>query len=186
MYNLASGTLILCLLDGDWATNVLWSRDGSRLFSGSQDGTICCWDSDTGEQIGHSWTGHTRYIPSLSPQMELFLRALPGTKLFVSRMRLLANAFHAVVNVDEIVEHGGQLSNPIRLIQRRIELRFWREMENGSEALAQRVLSTFIPALTRGASVSASNTVIRAVIDVGTRMTLLVGTRQGFGRTHTN
>ncbi|KAI9567214.1 WD40-repeat-containing domain protein [Boletus coccyginus] len=66
VYDLASGTLILCLLDGDWATNVLWSRDGSRLFSGSQDGTICCWDSDTGKKIGHPWTGHIHYIHSLS------------------------------------------------------------------------------------------------------------------------
>ena len=45
---------------------VLWSHDGNRLFSGSNDETIRCWNSDTGEQIGRSWTGHTGFIRSLS------------------------------------------------------------------------------------------------------------------------
>ena len=49
-----------------WVRDVLWSRDGSRLFSASNDGTIRCWNSDTGEQIGHPWTGHTGSIRSLS------------------------------------------------------------------------------------------------------------------------
>ncbi|KAH0828927.1 WD40-repeat-containing domain protein [Lanmaoa asiatica] len=46
---------------------VLWSRsDGSRLFSASEDKTIRCWNSVTGEPIGHPWTGHTGLIYSLA------------------------------------------------------------------------------------------------------------------------
>ncbi|KAF8553700.1 WD40 repeat-like protein [Imleria badia] len=45
---------------------VLWSRDGSRLFSASHDKTIRCWNSDTGEQIGQPWTSHTHFVRSLS------------------------------------------------------------------------------------------------------------------------
>ncbi|KAF8553453.1 WD40 repeat-like protein [Imleria badia] len=70
VYDVNSGTLILVLQGHqDRVHRVLWSRDGSRLFSASNDKTICCWDSDTGEQIGRPWTGHTDrvcYI-SLSP-----------------------------------------------------------------------------------------------------------------------
>ena len=68
VYAVDSGTLILGPLPANeyWALDVLWSRDGTRLFSGSNDKTICCWNSDTGEQIGHPWTGHTDSILSLS------------------------------------------------------------------------------------------------------------------------
>ena len=67
-YDVDTGTLVLGPLMGheDWVRVVLWSRDGSRLFSGSDDETIRSWNSDTGEQIGHPWTGHTHYIWSLS------------------------------------------------------------------------------------------------------------------------
>jgi len=64
VYDVASGTLILSPLDG-FVTAFLWSHDGSRLFSTSHS-TICCWNSDTGEQIGHPWTDHTYDIDSLS------------------------------------------------------------------------------------------------------------------------
>ena len=68
-YDVNSGTLIL-EAHQDWIRDVLWSRDGSRLFSASDDPhdkTIRCWNTDTGEQIGHPWTGHTDYcIRSLS------------------------------------------------------------------------------------------------------------------------
>jgi len=56
VYNVASGTLVLGPLNRHWVRVVLWSRDGARLFCGSEDGTICCWNSDTGQQIGHAWT----------------------------------------------------------------------------------------------------------------------------------
>ncbi|KAH0828970.1 kinase-like domain-containing protein [Lanmaoa asiatica] len=38
----------------------------SSLFSASEDNTIRCWNSVTGEPIGHPWTGHTHSITSLS------------------------------------------------------------------------------------------------------------------------
>ena len=65
VYDVDSGTL-LSESQQKWAHCVLWSRDGSRLFSGSIDNTIRCCNSDTGEQIGHPWTGHTIAIRSLS------------------------------------------------------------------------------------------------------------------------
>jgi WD40 repeat protein len=68
VYDVASGTLILGPLRDHQESvfDVLWSRDGSRLFSASNDKTIRYWNSDTGEQIGHPWTGHTNWIRSLS------------------------------------------------------------------------------------------------------------------------
>ena len=65
VYDVDSGTL-LSESQQKWVDCVLWSRDGSRLFSGSYDGTIRCCNSDTGEQIGHPWTDHTDAIHSLS------------------------------------------------------------------------------------------------------------------------
>ena len=65
VYNVDSGTLILeC--HQDWVLDVVWSHDGSRLFSSSGDKTIRSRNSDTGEQIGHPWTGHSGWILSLS------------------------------------------------------------------------------------------------------------------------
>ena len=66
VYDVHDGTRILGPLKGGWVFDVLWSRDGGRIFSGSKDETIRCWNSYTGEQIGHPWTGHTNYICSLS------------------------------------------------------------------------------------------------------------------------
>ena len=64
MYDVDTGALILeC--QQDWVCSVLWSRDGSRLFSADHK-TIRYWNSVTGEQIGHPWTGHTDSIRSLS------------------------------------------------------------------------------------------------------------------------
>ena len=68
VYHVDGGTRILGPIEGheNSLNCVLWSRDGSRLFSGSSDRTIRCWNSDTGEQIGHPWTGHTDWIRSLA------------------------------------------------------------------------------------------------------------------------
>ena len=71
VYDIDNGKLTLGPLRGHRGRegpvySMLWSRDGSRLFSGSRDKTICCWNSDTGEHIGQLWTGHTPWIKSLS------------------------------------------------------------------------------------------------------------------------
>ena len=66
VYDVDTGTRVLGLLHGDWIRDILWSRDGSRIFSGSIDKTIHCWNSETGVQIGHAWTGHAQSIRSLS------------------------------------------------------------------------------------------------------------------------
>jgi WD40 repeat protein len=68
VYDVESGELILGPIKGhqDWVRCVLWSLDGSQLFSASDDHTIRCWNSDTGESIGEPRKGHTHYIYSLS------------------------------------------------------------------------------------------------------------------------
>jgi len=70
VYDVASGTLILQVGPSDTGRvgirDLLWSRDGSKLFASAKDNTIRCWNSDTGQQIGHPWTGHTHYISSFS------------------------------------------------------------------------------------------------------------------------
>ncbi|KIJ12107.1 hypothetical protein PAXINDRAFT_49270, partial [Paxillus involutus ATCC 200175] len=45
---------------------VLWSLDGSRLFSASDDRTIRCWNPETGRSIGEPWMGHTHRVISLA------------------------------------------------------------------------------------------------------------------------
>ena len=66
VYDIASGRLILGPVDASCVRDLLWSRNGSRLLAGSDDGSIRCWNSDTAQQIGHPWTGHTRGICCLS------------------------------------------------------------------------------------------------------------------------
>ena len=67
VYDVKSGDVILGYLNGSIRANgpVLWSSDGSRLFS-TYDSAIHCWNSATGQQIGQPWTGHTNGIRSLS------------------------------------------------------------------------------------------------------------------------
>ena len=68
VYDINTGTPVLDPLKGheDLVRSVLWSRDGSKLFSASHDKTIRCWNSGTGKQTGQPWTGHTDRISSLS------------------------------------------------------------------------------------------------------------------------
>ncbi|KAF8833954.1 WD40 repeat-like protein [Paxillus ammoniavirescens] len=68
VYDVDSGELVLGPIKGheDVIKCVLWSLDGSQLFSGSDDHSIRCWNSDTGESIGEPWTGHTFWVDSLS------------------------------------------------------------------------------------------------------------------------
>ena len=66
VYDVDRGTFSVGPFVHRYATCVLWSRDGSRLFSSPGDETIRCWNSETGKQIGHPWTGHTGHIQSLS------------------------------------------------------------------------------------------------------------------------
>jgi WD40 repeat protein len=68
VYDVEKGELVLGPIKGhrDWVRCVLWSLDGSLLFSASDDRTIRCWNSDTGESIGEPWEGHTDRVNSLS------------------------------------------------------------------------------------------------------------------------
>ncbi|KIJ13518.1 hypothetical protein PAXINDRAFT_80939, partial [Paxillus involutus ATCC 200175] len=76
VYDVESGELILGPIKGHTkpVTSVLWSLDGSQLFSASLDHTIRCWNSDTGESVGEPWKGHAHHVwfLALSPD---------GTKL---------------------------------------------------------------------------------------------------------
>ncbi|KIJ08006.1 hypothetical protein PAXINDRAFT_27351, partial [Paxillus involutus ATCC 200175] len=68
IYGVESGQLVISPMKGheDIIRCVLWSHDGSQLFSASDDHTIRCWDTETGELIGEPWTGHTDTVFSLS------------------------------------------------------------------------------------------------------------------------
>ena len=68
VYDVESGTLLLGPFEchDDMAHSILWSRDGSKIFTASSDQTICCWDSATGKLIGRPMMGHTHEIYSLS------------------------------------------------------------------------------------------------------------------------
>ncbi|KAF8833428.1 WD40 repeat-like protein [Paxillus ammoniavirescens] len=68
VYDIESGELVFGPIKGHTqpVNCVLWSLDGSQLFSGSDDRTIQCWNSDTGESIGEPWKGHTHWVWSLS------------------------------------------------------------------------------------------------------------------------
>ncbi|KAF8836021.1 WD40 repeat-like protein [Paxillus ammoniavirescens] len=68
VYDVESGELVLGPISGheNIINCVLWSLDGSQLFSASFDQTIRCWNSDTGESIGEPWTGHIQWVWSLS------------------------------------------------------------------------------------------------------------------------
>jgi WD40 repeat protein len=68
VFDLDSGDLILGPIEGHTrhVFSVVWSLDGSRLFTASWDQTIRHWDSETGEAIGEPWTGHTDNVTSIS------------------------------------------------------------------------------------------------------------------------
>ncbi|KAF8839957.1 WD40 repeat-like protein, partial [Paxillus ammoniavirescens] len=68
VYDVDSGKLVLGPIKGhkDIVSCLLWSLDGSQLFSASYDCTIRCWNSNTGESIGDPWKGHTDEVYSLS------------------------------------------------------------------------------------------------------------------------
>ncbi|KIJ09596.1 hypothetical protein PAXINDRAFT_102218 [Paxillus involutus ATCC 200175] len=81
VYDVDSGKLVLGPIKGhqNKIQCVLWSLDGSQLFSASDDRTIRCWDSKTGEPIGKPWTGHMGNVFSLSLSPD-------GTKLASSSL----------------------------------------------------------------------------------------------------
>ncbi|KIJ13546.1 hypothetical protein PAXINDRAFT_13671 [Paxillus involutus ATCC 200175] len=77
VYDVESGELVLGPIKAheDDIRCVLWSLDdGSQLISASDDRTIRCWDSKTGDLVGQPWSGHTSYVMSL-------LLSPDGTKL---------------------------------------------------------------------------------------------------------
>ncbi|KAF8835173.1 WD40 repeat-like protein [Paxillus ammoniavirescens] len=69
VYDIKSGKLVLPeSIKGHetWINCILWSLDGTQLFSASNDRTIRCWNPESGESIGEPWTGHTNNVTSLS------------------------------------------------------------------------------------------------------------------------
>ncbi|KAF8839807.1 WD40 repeat-like protein [Paxillus ammoniavirescens] len=75
VYDVESGELVLGPINHRKVVRcVLWSLDGNKLFSASDDRMIQCWDSKTGESIGQPWRGHDNYVTSLSVSPD-------GTKL---------------------------------------------------------------------------------------------------------
>ncbi|KAF9234211.1 quinon protein alcohol dehydrogenase-like superfamily [Melanogaster broomeanus] len=70
VFDVESGELILGPIGYKYPWSVIWSLDGTRLFSahGSIIGNIeiQCWNSENGELIGEPWTGHSRRVRFLS------------------------------------------------------------------------------------------------------------------------
>ncbi|KAG9312265.1 quinon protein alcohol dehydrogenase-like superfamily [Chiua virens] len=79
MCDVRTGALVLDPLQGhqDDVWSLVWSHDCTRIFSGSRDKTIRCWNAQTGEQIGPAWLGHTDTIKSssLSPDGSILASA---------------------------------------------------------------------------------------------------------------
>ncbi|KAI9568807.1 kinase-like domain-containing protein [Boletus coccyginus] len=78
-----------------WTVPLLWSRNGSKLFSAWSNGDIYCFNPDTGELIGQPWKGHTTSVQCL------FL-SLDGSKLAnVGMVRFSPSGeFMALVGLD--------------------------------------------------------------------------------------
>ncbi|KAF9233409.1 quinon protein alcohol dehydrogenase-like superfamily [Melanogaster broomeanus] len=67
VFEVESGKLILRPMGYIWTHSVIWSLDGTRLFSAhALSSEIRCWNSENGELIGEPWTGHTGAVFSLS------------------------------------------------------------------------------------------------------------------------
>jgi len=45
---------------------VAFSPDSKLVASGGMDKVIMLWDSETGEQFGHSLKGHKKFVTSIS------------------------------------------------------------------------------------------------------------------------
>jgi WD40 repeat protein len=50
----------------DWIRSVAYNSDGSLLASGSQDGTIIIWDTDTNQSVGKPLAGHTDWVTTVA------------------------------------------------------------------------------------------------------------------------
>ncbi|KIK79068.1 hypothetical protein PAXRUDRAFT_87236, partial [Paxillus rubicundulus Ve08.2h10] len=68
IYDVGSGQPVLGPIEAHTAliNCILWSRDGSQLFSASSDHTIRCWDPETGGPVGEPWMGHTGCVYCLA------------------------------------------------------------------------------------------------------------------------
>lgn len=74
----------MAVLDGheECVTSVVFSIDGQKLFSGSEDYTICVWNVQASKAVGEPLRGHSSFIKavSVSPNGQLFASAsLDGT-----------------------------------------------------------------------------------------------------------
>ncbi|KIJ13208.1 hypothetical protein PAXINDRAFT_170653, partial [Paxillus involutus ATCC 200175] len=68
VFDVENGDLILGPIEGHthFVHSVVWSLNGTRLFTASFDRSIRFWDSETGEAIGDPLTGHAAFIRSMS------------------------------------------------------------------------------------------------------------------------
>ncbi|KIJ13500.1 hypothetical protein PAXINDRAFT_80921 [Paxillus involutus ATCC 200175] len=107
VYDVGSGELVLGPIKGheEIISDVLWSLDGSQLFSASEDHTIRCWNSDTGESIGDPWKGHTHSVYSLSLSPD-------GTKLASASFDKTVRFWDAQSGdpIDQPLQHGNMLN----------------------------------------------------------------------------
>ena len=59
---------LVATLEGhtDWIRTLRFTKDGSKLVSGSEDETVRLWDVRTGSQIGEAFCEHTDWVMSVS------------------------------------------------------------------------------------------------------------------------
>lgn len=62
----------------NWVLVIAWSPDGKRLASACKNGEICIWDPNTGQQIGRTLRGHSKWINSMA--WEPFHRLVSNAK----------------------------------------------------------------------------------------------------------
>jgi WD40 repeat protein len=58
---------LLCTFLGhtEWVNAIVFSPNGSRLTSCSNDNTVRLWDAQTGRAIGDAMVGHTKWVNSV-------------------------------------------------------------------------------------------------------------------------
>src|SRR6266446_903612 len=52
-------TLQMMIPAENWITSVAFSPNGQHIVSGSENNTVCVWDTTTGETVAGPFAGHT-------------------------------------------------------------------------------------------------------------------------------
>src|SRR5205085_1096255 len=111
-----------------WVMSVAYSPDGTKLVSGSQDGTARVWDTATGqlahELAGHSlmiqgvaWSPDGKWLASIAGDRSLRLWYAADGKVLSSAQPHTGNLFAVAFHPDSrtVAVGGGGQDNTVRL-----------------------------------------------------------------------